>query len=507
MCVWRLPVNIDVLSSAPLKFNTPCLVVPVWQGQKLDGVAARLNKSLNGLVDEVMAQDGFKATVGETRVLYTNTNDAIAAPRVLLVGLGRVEKISLASLRKAASKAARGVRAIKRDSFALVVPLLDDLAERDAATALTEGIILGLHVFHDFKTDEEVKAQTQIGSVTFLTDKDLLDAVQPGVRYGQLAAEANLRGRYLVNLPSNMKWPDFMAQQAQQIADESGLRCEVWDENRILEERMGALLGVGMGSDKPPRFMVLEYAPEGKENEQPIILVGKGMTFDSGGYSLKPSTGMEDMKDDMGGAAVVLGAMSVLKDMDIPHRVLGIIASAENMVSGRAQRPGDIVTARNGKTIEVINTDAEGRLILADALSYASEQNPRAIIDFATLTGAMTISLGQEAAGLFSNNSDLARQVWQAGETSGDRVWEFPMWDEYREHIKGTVSDIKNMGIERRAGSIAAAVFLEHFVGPDIPWAHLDIASVAFVRDDRPLVARGATGFGVRLTLELLRNW
>jgi leucyl aminopeptidase len=310
-----------------------------------------------------------------------------------------------------------------------------------------------------------------------------------------------------VNLPSNMKWPEFMAEQAQQIAEESGLRCEVWDENRIVEERMGALFGVGMGSEKPPRFMILEYSPEGTENDQPIILVGKGMTFDSGGYSLKPSTSMEDMKDDMGGAAVVLGTMSALKDLEVPHRVLGIIASAENMISGRAQRPGDIVTARNGKTIEILNTDAEGRLILADALSYASEQNPRAIIDFATLTGAIGIALGQEAAGLFSNDADLARQVWQAGETSGDRVWEFPMWDEYREHIKGTVSDIKNIGIERRAGSISAAVFLEHFVGPDIPWAHVDIAAVAFLREDRPLVQRGATGFGVRLTLELLRSW
>jgi leucyl aminopeptidase len=498
-------VKIDVRSSAPLKFNTPCLVVPVWQGEKLDGIAARLNKSLNGLIDEVMAQDGFKAGVGETRVLYTNGQ--IAASRVLLLGLGKEEKISLASLRKAAAKAARGVRALKRESFALIVPLLDDIAERDAGTALAEGIVLGLHVFNDFKTDEENNTQTQIDSVTLLTDKEMVDAVQPGVRYGQVAAEANLRGRYLVNLPSNMKWPEFMAEQAQQVADEGGLRCEVWDENRILEERMGALFGVGMGSDKPPRFMVLEYAPAGKENDQPIILVGKGMTFDSGGYSLKPSTSMEDMKDDMGGAAVVLGAMSALKDLEIPHRVLGIIASAENMVSGRAQRPGDIVTARNGKTIEVLNTDAEGRLILADALSYASEQNPRAIIDFATLTGAIGIALGQEAAGLFSNDADLARQVWQAGETSGDRVWEFPMWEEYKEHVKGTVSDVKNIGIERRAGSIAAAVFLEHFVGPDIPWAHVDIAAVAFLREDRPLVQRGATGFGVRLTLELLRNW
>jgi leucyl aminopeptidase len=269
---------------------------------------------------------------------------------------------------------------------------------------------------------------------------------------------------------------------------------------------MGALYGVGMGSAMPPRFIILEYVPQGAENDAPIALVGKGMSFDTGGYSLKPSTSMEDMKDDMAGAGVVLGVMSALRHLGYPKRVLGIIASAENMVSERAQRPGDIVTARSGKTIEVLNTDAEGRLILADALTYACEQKPAAIVDFATLTGAIGIALGQEAAGLFSNDNALSAQLIASGEYVAERIWRLPLWEEYHEYIKGTISDLKNIGPERRAGSIAAAAFLEEFVEDGIPWAHLDIAAVSLVKSEKFLTERGGTGFGVRLILDYLRS-
>ncbi|HEX8833826.1 MAG TPA: leucyl aminopeptidase [Abditibacteriaceae bacterium] len=498
-------MNFDVQSGAPLELSTQCLVVPVFQNEELSGVAAELDTRLDGLVREVKNDDGFKGACGETRVLYTNGK--IASSRVILVGLGKREKISATTIRKAAAKAARGVRALKRDSFAFVVP--DGIGEtsESLAVALAEGIVLGLHIFDDFKTDAESKARTVINNVTLLVDSgEERENVARGVEYAQITTAANLRTRHLVNTPSNLKWPQTLADEAQKIADENGLRCTIWDENRIQAERMGALWGVGMGSDKPPRFIILEHIPQGMENEPPLILVGKGMTFDTGGYSLKPSTSMEDMKDDMGGAAAVLGAMSVIGQLKPQRRIMALVASAENMVNGHAQRPGDIVTARNGKTIEVLNTDAEGRLILADTLSYATEQKPAAIIDMATLTGAIGIALGQEAAGLFTNNDELGEKVRAAGEAVGERVWPFPMWDEYREHVKGTASDIKNIGIERRAGSIAGAVFLEHFVGEGIPWVHLDIAAVAFLREDRPLVQRGATGFGARLILELLRT-
>jgi leucyl aminopeptidase len=418
--------------------------------------------------------------------------------------LGKREKFSVNSLAKAAAKAARAVRSIKRDSFAIVVPDHEALHVEEMATAIAEGTVLGLHLFNDFKTDEDTKTLTTIGTVTlFASDTE---AATRGAEYAQITTAANLRARHWVNLPSNRKSPQFLAMEAQKIAEEGGLRCEVWDENKIREERMGALYAVGMGSDNQPRLIVLEHAPEGHENDAPLILVGKGMTFDSGGLSIKPAQSMEDMKDDMAGAAVVLGVMSAVGHLKPARRIIGIVASAENMINGRAQRPGDIVTARNGKTIEVLNTDAEGRLILADALSYACELEPEAILDFATLTGAIGIALGQEAAGIFSNNGELEVKVQAAGERVGERLWPFPMWDEYKEHVKGTVSDLKNMGLERRAGSIAGAVFLENFVSDDIPWAHLDIAAVSLLRDSRPLTARGATGFGVRLVLEFLRD-
>ncbi|MBV9865577.1 MAG: leucyl aminopeptidase [Abitibacteriaceae bacterium] len=496
-------MQIDVQATAPLRVSTPCLVIPIWQDTKLSGPAANLDKKLNRLISGVIAEDGYKGTVGETRVLYTQ--DTIPAPRVILMGIGKQAKMSTTKLRHAVAKAARGVRAIKRESFALAVPAVAGIEPEQAAIAVTEGILLGLHVFNDFKTDEDSKGQTKITGATLLVED--VAAARRGVAYGQLTATANIRARGWVNLPSNLKSPKFLAEQAQEICARNGLECDMWDETRIQAERMGALYAVGMGSDNPPRFIIMEYAPPGMEKEPPIILVGKGMSYDTGGYSLKPTTSMEDMKDDMAGAAVVLGAMSAIAELKPKRRVIGLVPSAENMVSGNAQRPGDIVTARNGKTIEVVNTDAEGRLILADALSYACELKPAAIIDFATLTGAIGVAIGQEAAGLFATDEALADKIEQAAEITGDRVWRFPLWDEYKEHVKGSISDLKNVGQERRAGAIAGAVFLENFVADDIPWAHIDMAAVALIREDRPLSARGATGYGVRLTLELLKNW
>lgn len=491
-------MQIQTKATAPLETETACLILPIFQGEELSGVVAELNGKFNGLVAQI-AEEGFKGAVGETRVLYTQS----AATRTVLLGIGKREKFDLNKWRKAVSKGVRAVRSLKKPETALALPD-SEFSAADLAGAATEAAILGLHVYNDFKTDEESKSLKALDGLTILTDDDCSEVIARA----QVIAEANLRARAWVNAPSNTKSPDFLANAARVIAQENELRCEIWDEYEIQAAKMGALYGVGMGSDNPPRFIVLEYAPEGTENDAPIVLVGKGMTFDSGGYSLKPSTSMEDMKDDMAGAAVVLAVMSALRALKVPKRVLGVVPSAENMVSGRAQRPGDIVTARNGKTIEVLNTDAEGRLILADALSYVSELNPAAILDYATLTGAVRIALGQEAAGIFANDAgqELQEKTLAAGQKTGEPLWPFPMWDEYKEHVKGTISDLKNLGQERGAGSIAGAVFLENFVTDTIPWCHLDIAALSLVKDERFLTARGATGFGVRLTLELLND-
>ena len=491
-------MNIVLSTGAPLEFAAPLLILPVFADESLSPVAAQLNETLGGLVAETFDADGFKAAVGDTRLIYNPTG---ITKRVLLVGLGKKDKFSADKLTRAAAKAVKAARSLKKTEVAVALPTFELLGSEAAALALAEGLTLGAHVFDDFKTGEKT---APVSAATVLVEGDA-ESAQRGLDLAAILTDANLRARALVNMPSNLKKPETLAQAARDIAAEKGLRVEVWDETRIQEEKMGALWGVGMGSEAPPRFIVLEYAPEGFENEAPLALVGKGMSFDTGGYSLKPSTSMEDMKDDMAGAAAVLGAMSALTDLKIARRVLGVIPSAENMVSDRAQRPGDIVTARNGKTIEVLNTDAEGRLILADALVWTCEQKPAAIIDLATLTGAIGIALGQEGAGLFSNDDALSNALLTSGERVAERLWRFPLWEEYREYMKGTISDLRNIGPERRAGSIAAAIFLEEFVEKDIPWAHLDIAAVALVRSEKFLTERGATGFGVRLILDYLR--
>ena len=491
-------MNILASSTAPLEFTTPCLLVPVWSDAPLSGVAADLDARLDGLVGDIIESDNYKAKPGETRTLYTPGQNA---PRVLLFGLGKQAKFSASAWRKAVAKAARVARGLKKSEVALVLPDLPAMDAPSAACAASEGLILGLARFSDFKSDPEEKRELE--SVTLLVQD--AQSAQEGIERGQVLAAANLKCRALVNAPSNFKSPEFLAQTAREIADQKGLKVTVWDEKKIQEEKMGALWAVGMGSDNPPRFIVLEYAPAGTENDAPICLVGKGITFDTGGYSIKPAASMEEMKDDMAGAAIVLGAISALPDLGVKKRVLGVVASAENMVSGGAQRPGDIVTARNGKTIEVLNTDAEGRLVLADALTWASEQKPAAIVDFATLTGAIGIALGQEGAGLFSNDDELSQKLSASGDETGELVWRFPLWEGYDDYMKGNVSDLKNTGPARRAGSIAAAIFLRHFVGDDIPWAHLDVAAVSLVASEKHLTQRGATGFGVRLVLDYLR--
>lgn len=499
-------MEIKVSSQNPRELKTSCLVLGVWQDEPLSSLAEEINASMDNLVGHFM-DDGFKRSAGEVRMLYHVP--ILKAERAILVGLGKREKFETKNLHKAISSAARAARKIKRDGLSFVLPDCDALSTPDLATAIIEGATLGLHVYNEFKTDDDAKNLTEIKSITLLanTKKDEAE-VQRGADYGAIVSHASIRTRNWVELPSNKKSPQYLAFQAEQIARESeNLTCEVWDEDKLREENMNAMIGVGQGSDNPPRLIRLEYSPAKKSDEKPLIIVGKGVTFDTGGYSLKPSTGMEDMKDDMAGAAIVLAAMEAIAKIKPARRVIGLIGSVENMISGKAQRPGDIVTARNGKTIEVLNTDAEGRLVLADVLSYASELEPAAIIDFATLTGAINIALGQEAAGLFSNDGDLSFKVQQAGEKTGERVWPFPMWDEYKDHIKGAVADIKNMGKERRAGSIAAAVFLQYFVGEGIPWAHVDIAATAYVREDRALSSGGATGFGARLVLELLKQF
>jgi leucyl aminopeptidase len=311
--------------------------------------------------------------------------------------------------------------------------------------------------------------------------------------------------RDLSNSPGNEVNPSYLAQQAQEIAAKTTLRCHVLDVDGIREHQMGCLLGVAQGSEQPPAFIILEHAPKGSQ-EKPIVLVGKGITFDSGGISIKPAANMEDMKMDMSGGAAVLGAMQALAQLDYPHRVVGLVPASENLPNGNAVKPGDILRAMSGKTVEVINTDAEGRLILADALAYAvQELKPACMIDLATLTGAVVVALGSQATGMMGTDAAMMDRLRAAGDYSAERVWELPLFEEYSKQIKSDFADIKNVSSGREAGSIIGGAFLKEFVG-DTPWVHLDIAGTAWTRENRPYIPKGATGVGIRLLVKALED-
>jgi leucyl aminopeptidase len=328
--------------------------------------------------------------------------------------------------------------------------------------------------------------------------------VEEGARVGQIVAEAACLVRDLGNQPGNVATPTMLAQTAQRIAQQHGLRCQVLDRVQIEELGMGAFMSVARGSQEPPKFIILEHNAD-HEDLQTLVLVGKGITFDSGGISIKPGEKMEMMKFDMSGGAAVLGTLQAVAQLDLPLHVVGLVPATENLPSGTATKPGDIVRALSGKTIEVINTDAEGRMILADALAYAQRYQPAAVIDLATLTGACVVALGHHAIGLMGNNLELIARLKEAGQASGERVWELPLWEEYHEQLKSDVADMKNVG-GRPAGAITAAALLSKFA-EGYPWAHLDIAGTAYTDEEKSYIPKGGTGVGVRLLVELLRNW
>jgi leucyl aminopeptidase len=484
------------------------IAVGMFEGEEVQkSQAGLLDNALKGLISDMVASGEFEGKAGQTVVLYPG--EEFAAQRAVLVGLGKRDKFNADALRKAAAHAARTVRDLRRTKFDFLVPgAVDSLTAEMMGAAIAEGAVLSLYRFLRYKTDEETKKQqaVDVERLTLVTGKaDDVDELQRGATFGQVVAEASCHARDLANLPSNELTPVRLAEEAQRLAQEVGLRCEIWDENEMRQRGMGALLGVAQGSANPPRFIILEHQGN-DESAPPMAFVGKGVTFDSGGISLKPGEGMDAMKMDMSGAGAVIATMGAVARLKLPQRVLGVVAAVENMPSGTAQKPGDIVQACNGKTIEVLNTDAEGRLILADALAFVSGQKPQAIVDLATLTGAVVTALGNECAGMMGNNTSLMDKIRAAAEASGDKVWELPLWDEYQEHVKGQLADVKNIGKNRAAGAIAGAAFLSHFVGEGIPWAHLDIAGTAW-GDETPLNVKGPTGWGVRLLVYLLKAW
>jgi leucyl aminopeptidase len=444
----------------------------------------------------------FRGRSGQTLLLYPR--GAVAPKRLLLVGLGKPEKLNAEALRRAAATAAQRARDLQVADFTVGAAVGMPGDDTAMAQAIAEGLVLGSYRFWRYRTGLSAEQTFTVQSATFVARANE-EQVRRGAAVGQAIANGVAYARDLVNSPGGALTPPVMAEQALDLGSRVGLNVKVWEKPQLVEEGFGGILAVGGGSANDPRFIVIEYgaAAEGKPT---ICLVGKGLTFDSGGLSLKPADAMEAMKSDMGGAAAVFGAMQAIADLKLPLHVVGLVSSAENMPSATAYRPGDVIKTLSGKTIEVLNTDAEGRIILADALFYAQRYHPRAIVELSTLTGAVIIALGAHATGMMGTDQALQDKLTQAGMASGERVWPLPLWDEYHEMIKSEIADIKNIG-GRPAGSITAGAFLAAFVG-DYPFAHLDIAGTAWV--DRPAKSYespGGTGVGVRLLVEYLRQY
>ena len=486
-----------VKSVSPQTLKTATLVLAVGEGRKLGTVAQAVDTASGGAIAALLKRGDLAGKVGQTLLLQALPN--LKAERVLLVGAGKERELSDRQYRKLVSSVLGSLKSLGGGDAVLA---LGDLAVkgRDAhgkARLLVETLADGLYVFDRFKSQ---KADApKLKKITLLADKADAPAVEQGARQAQAIANGMALTRDLGNLPPNLCHPSFLADEAKALAKaHKNLKVEVLDEKKLRELGMGAFLAVAQGSEQPPRLIVLQYNG-GKKDEAPYALVGKGITFDTGGISLKPGLGMDEMKFDMCGAASVFGTFRAVLELQLPINLVGLLACAENMPSGRATRPGDIVTTMSGQTVEILNTDAEGRLVLCDTLTYAERFKPQAVVDIATLTGACIVALGANTSGLMGNNDALVRQLLKAGEHADDRAWQLPLFDEYQEQLDSPFADIANIG-GPKAGTITAGCFLSRFA-KKYHWAHLDIAGTAWISGGQD---KGATGRPVPLLTQYL---
>ncbi len=489
-------VRIGVKSVAPEEAPADLLAVGLYRDEDPpDGLGHAADPALSG--------GDFVGRSGQTSLLYAG--EGLSSPRLLLVGLGDRSSFTPEKLRQAAANVARRARTLKASTVAFTLPTPESSDLRGAARATAEGAALGLYRFTRYKTggrDGEDGNERDAGPEEFDLivgpTEDEADASAGAEAGARIAAGAAL-ARDLANEPSNTATPGYLAGRAREIGERYGMGVTILDRAGIEAEGLTGLATVGRSAENEPRFIVLEHRKGG--GGSPVVVVGKAVTFDSGGISIKPSGGMEDMKFDMSGGAAVLGAMEAVGAMDLPLDVVAIVPATENLPDGNAFKPGDVLQMLGGKTVEILSTDAEGRLILADALSYARRYEPAAVVDCATLTGACVVALGNHASGLMGNDEALISEVQAAGEATGERAWPLPLFDEYTEQIKGDTADIKNSG-GRGGGALTAGAFLKEFA--EFPWAHLDIAGTAFGKKGNAYTTKGATGVPTRLLVEFL---
>ncbi|MEL6440655.1 MAG: leucyl aminopeptidase [Cyanobacteria bacterium J06621_8] len=486
-------MQIKATDTALLDWTGALLAIGVKEGEtELSGDLAKLDDKLAGTISELITDEEFTGKAGTTAVSRVGGKNPLR--KIALVGLGKADDLTIDSYRSAAAAIAR----LAKKESTLGISLPSELEPSAIAQALSEAILLALHEDNRFKSEPE-SSKLKLETVELIG----LAGQSAAIQKGSTIAEGVILARELVNAPANEVTPVTMAETAQQLATEYGLGIKILEaaDCEQFEQGMGAYLGVGMASDIPPKFIHLTYQPAGTAKRK-IAIVGKSLTFDSGGLNLKPSSsGIETMKMDMGGGAATLGAAKAIAQLKPDVEVHFICAATENMISGRAMHPGDILKAANGKTIEVNNTDAEGRLTLADALIYAEKLEVDAIVDLATLTGACIVALGNDIAGLWSNNDALATELKTAAELAGEKFWQLPLEERYFEGLKSPIADMKNTG-PRAGGSITAALFLKQFI-KDTPWMHLDVAGPVWADSPKGVNNKGATGFPVRT----LVNW
>jgi len=483
------------------------VVAPVFENKGLDESVKSLDKKLNGLLSEMYNADGFKAK--KMQMSFSRTQDK-ETPAVLLVGLGEEKNLNIRGWKQIVGAVVIALQGKKITGFSLAVPagLVKKLGVKKFGLDTVVAVETANYAFDEHKTDKEEKVglldEVILAGELSASDKNNL---QKGIKEGVLIGQSVNYTRYLGNTPPSIMTPTLLAEEAKKLANPApqGCRVKILSRPEMKKLGMGCLLGVSQGSVEEPKFIILEYLA-GKKNEKPTVLVGKGITFDSGGLGIKPGNSMNDMKFDMLGGATVLGIMKAVAGLKIKKNIIGLIPACENMPSGSSYRPDDILTAYNGKTVEIGHTDAEGRLILADALSYACEYKPKEVIDFATLTGACMVALGNDRSGLFGNDEKIIAKLKNKSEEAGEQLWHLPLGEEYAEAIKSEVADIKNIGgVDKPGlgGASTAAAFLQFFT--DYPWAHIDLSCSYYGGKGKPWIRTGANGFGVETMIEYLK--
>jgi len=489
------------LNNQPLK-KCPIIIVGIFEDKKMSKNQKEIDDAVNGIISSFLKRDEFKCKRNTTALLYSETG----VERVLLLGLGERKGFSLHNIRQVMGTAMKKINSLKL-THVYVEPIgkavlrkpMDEILE-----SMVVGGILGGYEFLEYKTDNN-KNHLEIDIDIWIEGK-IYVAQKRAIEKGQIIAESVSVARDLAHHPGNIATPTYLAKIAQELGENAQLKCTILDEKNFRKFELGAIAGVSKGSGEPAKLIILEYKTK-KKTAKTLGLVGKGLTFDSGGISLKPGAKMDEMKFDMCGAATVFGTMHAIAKFRPRVNVIAVIAAVENMPGGGAYKPGDILKAYNGKTIEVLNTDAEGRIVLADAISFITKNYQLdGLVDFATLTGAVINCLGHEAAAIMSPDSGLVKKLMKSSENTDEKLWELPLWNEFCEETKSQIADIKNTG-SRGAGTIMGAAFLKEFVEENVPWAHIDIAGVAWDSKERPCTPKGASGYGVRLMIDLIERF